>query len=193
MQFNPRDDIKGDMQVDARGTSVLLLKEIQAQNLMFVVTQLLAHPVVQPMLKPYQNVMKLFQSMMISPDDVMVTEDEYKAALKRLAEQPPPPDPAQIQAEARIKAAQITAQASGERDHTTLQIEQMKRDTALLSLAQAQGLSLEQLRTELAKMDKQLASQERIKAVEIAVEDKRARDAARQGIPEEKAVGQGIG
>ena len=30
MQFNPDDNIKGDMQVDARGTSVLLVREIQS-------------------------------------------------------------------------------------------------------------------------------------------------------------------
>lgn len=193
MQFNPRDDIKGDMQIDARGTAVLLLKEIQAQNLMFIVTQLLQHPVVQPMLKPYQNVMKLFQSMMISPADVMVTEDEYKEALKKLAQQPPPPDPAEIQAKSRVDAAKIQAAASGERNNTTLEIETMKRDTAMLQLANSQGVSLESLRTDLAKLDKTLASQERIKAVEIAVEDKRAREAAAEGRPEDKATGQGIG
>lgn len=193
MQFSTRDDIKGDMSVDARGTSVLLLKEIQAQNLMFIVTQLMSSPMVQPMLKPYQNVMKLFQSMMISPADVMVTEDEYKAAMKKLASQPPPPSDAEINAKSRVDSATINAQAAGSRDQTTLQIETMKRDTAMIGLAQAQGLSLEQLRTELAKMDKQLASQERIKAVEIAVEDKRAREAKAEGQPEVEATGSGIG
>lgn len=193
MQFNPRDEIKGDMSIDARGTAVLLLKEVQAQNLMFIVTQLMSHPAVQPMLKPYQNVLKLFQSMMISPADVMVTEDEYKAAMKKLAEQPPPPDAAQINAESRIKAAEITAQSRNVTNETQLQIAKLRERTAMIELAQEQGLTIETLRTELAKLDKTLASSERIKAVEIAKEDERARKAEEQGRDEVEAVGQGIG
>lgn len=193
MQFNPKPEIKGDMSIDARGTAVLLLKEIQAQNLMFIVTNLMQNPAVQPMLKPFQNVTKLFQSMMIAPADVMVTEDEYKENMKKLAEQPPPPTPAEITAQARIKAAEITAQSAGVRNETQLMVEKIKERIALLELAQAQGLTIEQLRAELEKVDKKLASDERIKAVEIAVEDKRAREAAADNIPEVEAVGQGIG
>jgi hypothetical protein len=193
MQFNPREEIKGDMQVDARGTAVLLLKEVQAQNLMFIVTQLMNAPSVQPMIKPYQNVQKLFQSMMIKPSDVMVSEDEWKANLKKLAEQPPPPDPAQIQAEARIKAAQINADASNTRSSGALEIAQLRERTAMLELAQEQGLTLEQLRTELEKVDKKLASDERIKAVEIATEDVRAREAVADGLPAVRGTGEGIG
>jgi hypothetical protein len=193
MQFNSRDDIKGDMQIDARGTSVLLLKEIQAQNLMFVVTQLMAHPAVQPMLKPYQNVMKLFQSMMISPQDVMVSEDEYKKRMADIAKQPPEPTPAEITAQARIEAAQIQADASATKNETVVAVEELRQRTAILELAQREGLTLQQINAELAKIDKQLGSQERIKAIEIAVEDQRAREAKEEGRSETEAVGQGIG
>lgn len=193
MQFNKRPEIKGDMSIDARGTSVLLLKEIQAQNLMFIVTQLLMNPNLQPMLKPYQNVSKLFQSMMISPLDVMLTEDEYKDNLAKLAEQPPPPDSAQINAQARIEAATINAQAMSGRGEVQLQIEGIKERIAMLDLAQREGLSVEALRTQLAIKDKDNEGKERIKAVEIAVEDKRAREAALAGRDEVEATGKGIG
>jgi hypothetical protein len=39
----------------------------------------------------------------------------------------------------------------------------------------------------------EIQSKERIKGVEIAVEDKRAKDAATRGVPEEQAVGVGVG
>jgi hypothetical protein len=193
MQFNPNEKIKGDMQIDARGTAVLLLKEVQAQNLMFIVTQLMSHPAVQPMLKPYQNVTKLFQSMMIAPADVMLTEDEYKDNMKKLAEQPPPPDPAQINAESRIKAAEIAAQSRDSTNQASLQIAELRERTAMLELANSQGLTVEALKVELAKLDKKLASDERIKAVEIAVEDRRAREAKKDGRDEVEATGAGIG
>lgn len=193
MQHNPNPAVKGDMQIDARGTSVLLLKEIQAQNLLMIVTQLMANPVIQPMLKPFQAITKLFQSMMIAPADVMVTEDDYKKAMKAMAEQPPPPDPAQINAEARIKAAEIAATASGVREETQLMVAKIKERISLLELAQSQGLSLEALKAQLAMKNLDIESGERIKAVEIAVEDKRAKEAAVDGRDEVDAVGQGIG
>lgn len=193
MQFNARDDIKGDMQIDARGTSVLLLKEIQAQNLIFVIAQLLNNPTTQGMLKPYQAVLKLFQSMMIPPADVMVSEDEYKENMKKLAQRPPPPSPAEITAQARIQAAEIMAQSSDVRNETTLMVAQIQERLALIELAQQQGLSLAQIQAEVEKLDKSLSSQERIKAIEIAVEDRRAREAEQQGRDEVEAVGQGIG
>jgi hypothetical protein len=86
MQFSKKPEIKGDMQVDARGTSVLLVKEVQAQNLMLVVSQLMANPNIAPMIKAFPAVEKLFQAMMIKPSDVMITEDEYKKHQQDLAE-----------------------------------------------------------------------------------------------------------
>jgi hypothetical protein len=90
MQFSKKAEIKGDMQVDARGTSVLLVKEVQAQNLMLVVSQLMANPNIAPMIKAFPAVEKLFQAMMIKPSDVMITEDEYKKYLDKTSNQPPP-------------------------------------------------------------------------------------------------------
>jgi hypothetical protein len=51
MQFGADDAIKGDMKVQARGTSVLLVKELQAQNLLLVAQNWTVHPKLAPMLK----------------------------------------------------------------------------------------------------------------------------------------------
>jgi hypothetical protein len=45
MQFSPRQEIKGDYNVEARGSSVLLVREVQSQTLMSMLTQFSAHPV----------------------------------------------------------------------------------------------------------------------------------------------------
>ena len=193
MQFNPETKIKGDMQIDARGTAVLLMKELQSQNLMLIVTQLMSHPAIQPMLKPYKNVQKLFQSMMIAPDETMVTEDEYKENMAKLAEQPPAPDPAEINARSRVEAAQIQADAWRERNQTQLAVAELTQQTQMMELAQAQGLSLEKLSNELQKLDKTLESQERRDAVKIAVENQRAEKAEAAGRDPTDATGQGIG
>jgi hypothetical protein len=51
MQFNPDDSIKGDMQIDARGTSVLLVREIQSQNLMAMVSNFPNNQALAPYIK----------------------------------------------------------------------------------------------------------------------------------------------
>jgi hypothetical protein len=111
MQFSKRDEIKGDMQVDARGTSVLLVKEVQANNLMLVVTTLMANPNIAAMLKTngYPAVVKLFQSMMIKPEEVLVSEDDYDKFLKDSAQQPPPEAP-------QVTVAKLNAEARKESD-----------------------------------------------------------------------------
>lgn len=182
MQFNKREDIKGDMNVDARGTSVLLMKEIQAQNLMFVVQQLLVNPTTAPMLKPYENVMKLFQSMMISPDEVMETKDKWQenvAAAAEAASQQP--DPITIQAQSRIKAAEIMAASREMSDGIAFEIAQMKERTGMLELVQSGDLTLEGYRTEVAKMEMKNQSEERRLAVEVGVETKMAEEARARG------------
>lgn len=182
MQFNQRSEIKGDMNVDARGTSVLLMKEIQAQNLMFVVSQLLNNPTTAPMLKPYENVMKLFQSMMISPDEVMETKDKWQenvaAQAAAAAEQP---DPVTIQAQSRIEAAKISAQSRKMSDGIAFEIAQMRERTAMLELVQSGDLTLEGYRTEVAKMELANQSAERRLAVEVGVETKMAEEARARG------------
>ena len=181
MQHNQRSDIKGDMQVDARGSSVLLLKEVQAQNLMFIVTQLMANPAVAIMLKPYQNVVKLFQNMMIKPDDVMITEDEYTEAVKRQQESPPPPTPAEITAKARIDAANIAAQSSGVRDETTLMIARINERLALYEMASNHAISVQELQTRLAEKQIREEGEDRRMAAEVGAEAAMAEDARRHG------------
>ena len=51
MQFSDKPEIKGDYEVDARGSSVLLMRELQAQNLMVIAIQLGGHPIFGPMLR----------------------------------------------------------------------------------------------------------------------------------------------
>lgn len=189
MQFSKRAEIKGDMSVDARGTSVLLVREIQAQNLMFVVANLLANPNTAPMLKAYPNVRKLFQSMMINPEEVMETEDTYKENLAKQAEQAAQQkDPATIQAESRVTAAQIQADSRRASDENGLLIAESNFRSNLIALASKEGMTVEQLRAELDKERMRLESGERKLATEIGVEMQMAEDARAHG---ERPTGSG--
>lgn len=181
MQHNPRDDIKGDMQIDARGSSVLLVKEVQAQNLMVIVTSLMANPTFAMMMKPYPAIQKLFQAMMIRPADVMLTEDEYDEAVKAAQEQEQPQDPVIVTAQARIQSAQIMADSRKTSDEVQLMIEQMRQETRVMELGDKFNLTIEEIKAQLGKVALTNESKERMFAAEVGAERVFADEARARG------------
>ena len=75
MQYGERADIKGDFEVDARGSSVLLVKETQTQGLLQLMT-FAGNAAFSPLLKVPDILRKLAQSMHISPDDIVLSDEE---------------------------------------------------------------------------------------------------------------------
>ena len=67
MQFNPREDIKGDMQIEANGQTALTGKEIQSQRLIQFLTQT-ANPLDAPMVDRRYLLREAAKSLEIDPD-----------------------------------------------------------------------------------------------------------------------------
>lgn len=188
MQFNPDESVKGDMQVDARGSSVLLVKEMQSQNLIMIMNSWTQHPTIKHYIKVREGLEKVLQTMMIPPSDILEDDETAKANIQAEQEamaqaaQQTGTDPneirlqiAQLQAESRLKVAEL--------EHQTKVAELALRDKTSIAAVQAQ------LDKEKLKVD----SQERRHAVDIAVEDRRAAAARSEGIEEPEAVGVGVG
>jgi hypothetical protein len=181
MQFSKKAEIKGDMQVDARGSSVLLVKEVQAQNLMLVVSSLMENPTIAPMIKAYPAVEKLFQAMLIKPSDVMVEEDDYKKFLEQQAQQPPPKSPQEIMAEAQIQRAEIAAESSKLSDQTNQLIAQLRERTAMLELAAKGEITSAELQAMLAGKQMEIDHKERALVAEAAIDSANAEKARAAG------------
>lgn len=162
MQFNPKEHIKGDFEPDARGTSVLLVREIQSQNLMAMAMNFTAHPVLGPWTKGLALYRKLVQSMMLSADEIVVTDEEWRRELQRQKDQPPPPDVEMMKLQQAMALAEMEGQIK-------LQIAAMERDTAMVKLAAEQNLTLAQIRADLSKVTAEIGSKERIFAAEAAI------------------------
>ena len=160
MQFSDKEHIKGDFQVDARGTSVLLVREIQSQNLM-VLANLTSHPVLGILLQASPILRKLAQSMMIPADEIVKSDEDIKRMMDAMAKAPQE-DPA-----AKLKFA--TEQM---RSNTALQIAQLNRDTEMMKLAEARNMKLEDIQAILARERIKADSGERKLAVEVAVEQR---------------------
>ncbi len=65
MQFSPNGDIKGDMNIEARGSSVLLVREMQAQNLMALAMNFADHPIFGGMTKHVELYREIYKVHML--------------------------------------------------------------------------------------------------------------------------------
>lgn len=184
MQFNERNEIKGDFEVEARGSSVLLVRELQSQNLMVMAQNFLTHPVLGPMTKPLAMYRKLVQSMMIPADEVVLSDEEWEQEQKRQAEnQQPPPEVQEKQIEQQMQREKLQSeqQIAQMKAQTELQSEAMQRDTELMKLAQQHNMTLDQLQAKIQIAREQAESKERQFASEVAVEERKDRQAMARG------------
>ena len=94
MQFDYSSDIKGDLEVKARGTESLMANEVRSQRLMQFL-QVASNPALQPFAKFPYIIREIAKSMELDPDKV--TNDMAEAARQAeiMKQQQPPAPPAQ--------------------------------------------------------------------------------------------------
>lgn len=164
MAYSEEEGIKGDMQIDARGSSALLVRDIQNQAF----TNLLAaaaNPVFAPFIDPKKLFEKALAAQHVQPQDIMKSDSQMKEEAEAAAKNPQPQDPriqaAMINAKARLDEA--NARAAGEQSELKLrdkiaeqnfaaQIEKLalERELALLKYATDQKLTIEEAKVQLA-------------------------------------------
>jgi hypothetical protein len=181
MQNNPDNTIKGDMQVDARGTSVLLVREIQSVHLMNVAQNWSTHPELGPRVKVHDAASKALQTLMIDPADILYDEEEADRRVEERAAALAPQ-----QDTSRLEVAQLEAQ-------TRVQVAEINRDTVMAELALRERLSIAEVQSKFGIEKEKIGSQERIKASEIAIESEREDRAVAAGLPATEGSGKEIG
>ena len=164
MQFSDKEHIKGDYQVDARGSSVLLVREMQSANMMAFLTNFGGHPVLSKYLKEegLPALRKLAKAMLIPADEIIKSTAEIAADEAKAAKEPPPPNP---------EMEKITATLNLEvlKGENALTLEGMRRETALIKLAAEQNWSQAELQAMMASKQAERDSKERTIAVEAAM------------------------
>ena len=173
MQFSDKKEIKGDYQIQARGSSVLLVREIQAQNLMLLVMQALPHPILGKFFKGPEMIGKMLQSMMIATDDVLKSAEQIaeEEAAEREGGQP----------DAELIKLQMTGEIEQFKANNQLQIAMLGHEAAMMKLASDEQVKLEDIAARLVAIREttaarlegirtQTASKERMFAAEAAVE-----------------------
>jgi hypothetical protein len=136
MQFNPKEGIKGDFEIDARGSSTLLVKETQTQALITMM-QLAESPVFGPLVKHAELFRKVAQAQHITPHDVIVSDEEIRAMEESQAAQAEEPDPEMVMKEKEMQLK--------------LQIAQMNAQVEMARIAAQSDSSMAQVEANMAK------------------------------------------
>lgn len=181
------DDEKGDFSINAKGTSAMVERAIQEFTLIQML-QLSANPAFGA--DPKKTYAMLLRSKHIDPSDIQYSEQE----MQQMASQTPPPPPqvlaAQINAKAKVDAANISAQADlhksamdtdrdtvyinaqRERDAQNAQSNreelQLKYQLAILDYANKRNISINEIRAELANNAMKLKTEKELAAMATA-------------------------
>jgi hypothetical protein len=108
MAFNPKQEIKGDMEVDARGTTALLEKDIQNQATLNL-ANVTSNPRYQPFIDPKEELKVILKAFKVNPEDVMFTDDKIKQNADAAAKNPPQ-DPRILAAQMNLQGKQMDIQ-----------------------------------------------------------------------------------
>lgn len=171
MQFSDKQAIKGDYEIDARGTSVLLVREMQAQNLMMLASSVAAGPDGW-MFKKLPLYRKMIQAHMLDADEIIVTDEE--AAEIQAAQQQEDPMVALQQRKLELEEARIDADIAVAEMKTAADqaVAKMNYDREMLRAATNANVSLDKIEAQMQDRREQREQQDRGKAVELAMAER---------------------
>lgn len=181
MQFNDKSEIKGDYEVDARGSSVLLVREMQSQNLIGIAKNFGDHPIYGPLIKHDEVLKEIFRSLMLPAEQVTRSERELKDYLKERAKQQEPEQQARMmeaqakQEEVKIRAMEVDAKvqiANMEAD-SRVQVAQLNYDADMMTLAEKLNLQVEELQAKMAEAREERMARQAIAARQVDANERR--------------------
>jgi hypothetical protein len=97
MANSENQNIKGDMEIDARGSTALLEKDIQNQATLNL-ANVTSNPRYAMFLDPKEELKVILKAFKVNPEDIMLTEEKIEQAEQNAQQQPPDP---------RVQAAQM--------------------------------------------------------------------------------------
>lgn len=176
MLYSDKDEIKGDFRVDARGSSALLVKDIQNQAFMNLL-QIANNPTYAIFLNLEELFKKALQAQHIDPADIMATDAQIQQRQQAASQAKPAP---------AVEVAQIKMQGEGQRGQVNMQMKQAElamaekqmeidratklqelqamKENLMLTLATKQNISLDQIKKSLAQMVMQTNTQKELAA-----------------------------
>lgn len=109
MANDPDSDIKGDYEIDARGSTALVERDLQNQALLNL-ANITNNPRYVPHLKEREELKAILKAFKVNPEEIMKTEDEVQQEQAAMAEQGEPQDPRILAAELQMQSKQMEMQ-----------------------------------------------------------------------------------
>lgn len=170
MQYNDKENIKGDYTVDPKGASELLEKD----NHLKFLTQIMQYKNDPDFTLRIDWDKAIKEFLDIIGLDIVKSDEAYKQAKKQMEENPPPVDPRvqtanikaeidmnEIKAKGEIQTSTIeakTIEAQKDRDHA-MQMKLIERDLKMMEFAEKRGMTLDQIKGKLSSDTMKLKTQ----------------------------------
>lgn len=176
MEHSEKAEIKGDYQIDARGSSVLLVRDLQKQALQQS-GQFVLHPQLGPfhLRMGYDWLRTMYESNHITPDSILISDDKVEGVIKNMQEaaKQQPQDP-QIQiAQMKIEAGQAELKAKLDDAERERMFDHQKWQDSyqleLIKYANQNKMKLEDVRARMTELLLTARHEERMQEREAAV------------------------
>ena len=167
MQFSPKSEIKGDMTIKARGTSALLVKEVQNQQVMALIQNFSQNPQLAPAFDWYEALKVLNASMSLGSTGILKQKEEYYQAIQQAqqAAQEQQGDPRlQMQMQIQQMKQEHELRMAQMKSEQTIQIEQMNSQQKAMMLQMQYEANASRERIEVMKLQqtKQISEEQMI-------------------------------
>lgn len=173
MANDPDPAIKGDYEIDARGSTALIERDIQNQALLNL-ANITNNPRYIPHLREREELKAILKAFKVNPEELLKPEDQVKQEMEAQAQQGAPADP-RIEA-AKIKAEvdmakladnrEVRAQQSQQIEYNK-QREQGEYEIAMTEAGIERDLALAKLGQDAQLTREQIAAKERLEALKI--------------------------
>ncbi|QEH09367.1 hypothetical protein FWK45_02105 [Histophilus somni] len=158
MAMDDDPNIKGDMQVVARGTSALLVKETQTAQIIDIFQKFGNHPQLSYAFDWYDGAKTLMQSMSMGAKTMLLSREDYEQKLQQIeqANATQPQDP-------EILKSQMQMQLAQQKQQHEMQLEQMKLQHAMQIEQMKVAIKEKELEVKMMEIEmRQHQEQERI-------------------------------
>lgn len=184
MANDPDPNIKGDFEVDARGSTALIERDIQNQALLNL-ANITNNPRYIPHLKEREELKAILKAFKVNPEEIMKPEDVVKQEQEEQAQQGAPQDPRIAAAQMNMQAKQMELQDrqaqrefEGARNQAELSLKQQQiqynaqREQAEYQIAMTEAginrdLALTKLGQDAQLTREQIAAKARLEAIKI--------------------------
>lgn len=172
MYYSEDESIKGDYEVDARGSSALVERDLQNQA-MINLSAITSNPRFAPWVKDEQELKAILKAFKLDPESIMKTPQEHEQDMQKAAEAGPPQDPRIVAAQMQLEATKMDiADRQQQREADAQQREQelgLKRDTLMVD--QERRRMEHQDNVTQAELDRELAIAEMVQDGQMTREE----------------------